>query len=147
MTQQKRSRRRGRVRCSRLPSVSGTLAWAESSQEHFEPSISNESNSEKCYDYHFCPSFHQDQCGSRWPRGAPSLQPAKIATTTTARLEKSKATCVTPGVGIRPRKIATTPKTFPTAPIEATRVSELTDCVRCKAGGRPRSTHKSVTTQ
>src|SRR5207247_6601178 len=42
---------------------------------------------------------------------------------------------------MRPRKIATTPKTFPTAPIDATRVNELTDCVRCNSGERPDSTH------
>src|SRR5207245_6918785 len=81
------------------------------------------------------------------PVRPPRRQPAKISTITTARLEKSKATCVTPGVGIRPRKIATTPKTFPTAPIDATRVNELTDCVRCNSGERPDSTHKSVPTQ
>jgi hypothetical protein len=57
----------------------------------------------------------------------PNLQPKKIAITTMGTLEKSRATWLTPGVGIRPSAIETTPSKLPRAAIDATRASELTD--------------------
>jgi hypothetical protein len=50
-------------------------------------------------------------------------------------LEKSSATWLTPGVGIRPSAIDTTPSRLPRAAIEATRANELMDVFLSKSTG------------
>ena len=65
----------------------------------------------------------------------PNLQPKKIAITTIGTLEKSSATWLTPGVGIRPNATETTPSKLPKAAIDATKANELVDVFLSKATG------------